>query len=48
MAELSELVGGYDFGTVVEAYWRGHDTRDRQRPLRTRRPAPGSSRSGRR
>ncbi|SDG20431.1 P-loop protein of unknown function [Lentzea fradiae] len=26
MAELSELVGGYDFGTVVEAYWRGHDT----------------------
>lgn len=22
---LSELVGGYDFAQVVEAYWRGHD-----------------------
>jgi len=30
MAELSELVGGYDFGTVVEAYWRGHDTGNEQ------------------
>ncbi|WP_433272627.1 ATP-binding protein [Actinosynnema sp. CS-041913] len=30
MAELSELVGGYDFGAVVEAYWRGHDTGNEQ------------------
>jgi len=26
VASLSELVGGYDFGAVVAAYWRGHDT----------------------
>lgn len=26
MRSLSEMVGGYDFAQVVEAYWRGHDT----------------------
>ena len=26
LAELSEMVGGYDFAEVVAAYWRGHDT----------------------
>ena len=26
LARLSELVGGYDFAQVVEAYWRGHDS----------------------
>lgn len=26
MGSLSEMVGGYDFAQVVEAYWRGHDT----------------------
>lgn len=25
LANLSELVGGYDFAQVIEAYWRGHD-----------------------
>jgi hypothetical protein len=25
---LSEMVGGYDFASVIEAYWRGHDTGD--------------------
>jgi len=30
MAELSELVGGYDFAEVVAAYWRGHDTGNEQ------------------
>lgn len=25
LASLQELVGGYDFAHVVEAYWRGHD-----------------------
>ncbi|MDE2903071.1 MAG: ATP-binding protein [Chloroflexota bacterium] len=25
LATLSELVGGYDFATVVAAYWRGHN-----------------------
>lgn len=25
LARLSELVGGYDFAQVIEAYWRGHD-----------------------
>ncbi len=25
LVSLSELVGGYDFATVVAAYWRGHD-----------------------
>ena len=27
---LSELVGGYDFGSVVSAYWQGHDTGNEQ------------------
>lgn len=26
LAELSELVGGYDFAQVIEAYWRAHET----------------------
>lgn len=26
LAELSELVGGFDFAQVIAAYWRGHDT----------------------
>ncbi len=25
---LSEMVGGYDFASVIEAYWRGHDEGD--------------------
>lgn len=25
LASLQELVGGYDFAQVIEAYWRGHD-----------------------
>ncbi|WP_372871890.1 ATP-binding protein [Shewanella sp.] len=25
LASLSELVGGYDFAKVIEAYWTGHD-----------------------
>lgn len=25
LASLSELVGGYDFATVIAAYWRGHE-----------------------
>jgi len=25
---LSELVGGYDFGAIVTAYWHGHDSGD--------------------
>jgi len=28
VAALSELVGGYDFGAVVAAYWRGYDAGD--------------------
>lgn len=28
LADLAELTGGYDFATVVGAYWRGHDTGD--------------------
>lgn len=28
LAELSELVGGYDFADVVAAYWRGHENDD--------------------
>lgn len=28
LAQLSELVGGYDFAEVIAAYWRGHDTGD--------------------
>lgn len=27
---LSELVGGYDFADIVDAYWRGHDTGDEE------------------
>lgn len=27
---LSQLVGGYDFAKVIEAYWRGHETHDEQ------------------
>lgn len=27
---LSELVGGYDFAKVIEAYWRGHEYDDEQ------------------
>jgi len=30
MAELSELVGGYDFAEVIAAYWRGHDSGNEQ------------------
>jgi hypothetical protein len=26
LAKLSELVGGYDFAKVIEAYWKGHET----------------------
>lgn len=26
LASLQELVGGYDFAQVIEAYWRGHDS----------------------
>lgn len=26
LGHLTELVGGYDFAKVIEAYWRGHDT----------------------
>jgi BREX system ATP-binding protein BrxC/D len=33
LAELSELVGGYDFAEVIAAYWRGYDTGNEQ--LRT-------------
>lgn len=28
LGALSEMVGGYDFAQVVQAYWRGHDTGD--------------------
>lgn len=28
LADLSEMVGGYDFAAVVAAYWRGHDVGD--------------------
>jgi hypothetical protein len=28
LADLSEMVGGYDFAAVVGAYWRGHDEGD--------------------
>ena len=28
LAQLSEMVGDYDFAEVVSAYWRGHDTGD--------------------
>jgi hypothetical protein len=30
LAELAELTGGYDFATVVGAYWRGYDNGDEQ------------------
>jgi hypothetical protein len=30
LADLSELVGGYDFADVIAAYWRGHDIGDEQ------------------
>jgi hypothetical protein len=26
LAALSEMVGGYDFAQVIQAYWKGHDT----------------------
>lgn len=26
LESLTELVGGYDFAQVIEAYWKGHDT----------------------
>lgn len=28
LASLTELVGGYDFAKVIDAYWRGHETGD--------------------
>ncbi|MCK6505258.1 ATP-binding protein [Myxococcota bacterium] len=28
LANLSDMVGGYDFAEVVAAYWRGHDSGD--------------------
>ena len=28
LAELSEMVGGYDFAEVIAAYWRGHENGD--------------------
>jgi hypothetical protein len=42
LASLAEMVNGYDFGQVVAAYWKGHDTgnevlRFRCRPLAARR-----------
>jgi hypothetical protein len=30
LAELSEMVGGYDFAEVIAAYWRGHDSGETQ------------------
>lgn len=30
LAELSELVGGYDFAKVIDAYWRGYENDDEQ------------------
>ena len=30
LADLSEMVGGYDFAQVIAAYWRGHDTANDQ------------------
>lgn len=30
LAQLSEMVGGYDFANVIAAYWRGHDTGNEQ------------------
>lgn len=31
LGALSEMVGGYDFAAVVEAYWRGHEEGDESR-----------------
>lgn len=28
LAQLTEMVGGYDFAEVIASYWRGHDTGD--------------------
>lgn len=28
LAQLAEMVGGYDFAEVIAAYWRGHDAGD--------------------
>lgn len=30
LAQLSDMVGGYDFANVIAAYWRGHDTDNEQ------------------
>jgi hypothetical protein len=30
LAQLNEMVGGYDFANVIAAYWRGHDTGNEQ------------------
>ncbi len=30
LADLQEMVGGYDFAEVIAAYWRAHDTGDDQ------------------
>jgi hypothetical protein len=30
LQDLSEMTGGYDFATVVAAYWRGYDTGNEQ------------------
>lgn len=30
LSHLSELVGGYDFAKVIEAYWNGHDSDNEQ------------------
>jgi len=30
LAQLQEMVGGYDFANVIAAYWRGHDNGDDQ------------------
>lgn len=30
LAELAELVGGYDFAKVIDAYWRGYEHDDEQ------------------
>lgn len=30
LSELTDLVGGYDFAKVIEAYWNGHETDNEQ------------------
>lgn len=30
LSHLTELVGGYDFAKVIDAYWRGHETDDEE------------------